>query len=181
MAMKQNHYGVNTLVADRDQRRMNDDTKLTVVNTTVKFIQRHFRFIIIDTGNDYTTDAQQALAEMSSNLLIPAYVRRREALDDLPHTLDELSDPQFDNKVERAIVAMSGLDSRRESAKDFGSYVGGRDVANIIGIPYDPVIEYEPSVRLDLLHPDTREAFIDILIGVLEQNVRYQPEVRTNS
>ena len=171
--MKQNHYGVNTLVADPDRRGGADKTKLSVVKTTVSFVSDQFPFTFIDTGNDYTTATQQALAEMSTDVLFPAYVKRVEVLNDLAHTVAELNE-QSGNKVQRSIVAMSGIGPGKKggSLSDFAPYAGEFTVAKIMGIPYDPVIEYEPSVRLDLLQPETRDALVDILIAVMEQNLR---------
>ena len=172
--MKQNHYGVSTLVADPDRRGMADSTKLKVVRTAVNFVADNFRFVFIDSGNDFTTSTQQELAVLSTDVLFTAYVKRPEVLNDLRQTIAELSDAKFGDKVERSIVAMSGIESgkRGGSASDYAPYIGEFTVASIKGIPYDPIIEHELSVRLDLLQQETRDALVDILIAVIEQNLR---------
>lgn len=184
--MKQNHYGVATLVADPESPTTKDEEKLEIVNTTLDFIIKQFPFVIVDTGNDFTTSTQRSLATKSTDYLFPAYVPIPAALDDLQESLAKLNSVSRE-KVSKATVVFTGLNKelydrsagwwgRRPKLKvaaDYGTYLGPHQnrMAGIMGIPYDPVIEDVQTVRLDLIQQETEEALLDVLIAVLEQNV----------
>ena len=183
-AMRQNHDGVATLVADPDVRGMTDDQKLKLMQRVLGFVRDHYRVVIVDTGNDFTTDTQKDLAHMGTDLVFPAYVPMKDAITDLTTTLNELSITNKE-KVANGIIVFSGLNkwkfddslkrkNRRrpwELASDYEARLGRRRVASYWGVPYDPAIENESSVRLDLIRDDTYEALLNVLIAILERNV----------
>lgn len=122
-------------------------------------LERYYRVIVIDSGNDETTLSWRAMIAKADALVVPT-ITRPEHAESARLLLDELSrdDQHSAQLADQALVIVSqgskAEPGPHELVKTFSSIARAA-----VGIPYDPAMAGRP-LTLDSLAPITRRAWL---------------------
>lgn len=134
-------------------------TDANAVNAVHRVLTKYYRLVLIDSGNDESSEQWQAMIRKADAIVVPTTTRPEHA-ESARLLLAELAgaDPHCANLASNALVVVSQA-SRAEAAPNEYIETFSRMTRAAVGIPYDPAMAGSPLL-LDSLAPATRRAWL---------------------
>ena len=168
--VRQNHYGVSTVVAHQRPKSQEEHFSATMIRETLVPLVENSRLTFVDTGNDATSPSQLEIASTSSVMAFVAAVDKPASLNDLRQHIGILRDHGYGHKVDAATVVLLGI-PEGENVDSYRHHAGDHP-GPVLGVPEDEQMMLCRPVMLDRLRQETRDALLEVLVSLLSQNLR---------
>lgn len=122
-------------------------------------LAKYYRLVFVDSGNDESSEAWQAMIERADAIVVPT-ITRPEHAESARLLLAELAraDAHSADLAENALVIVSQASKGEPKPDELVATF--KDIArDAVGIPYDVAMAGRPLL-LDSLHPTTRRAWV---------------------
>ncbi|MEJ5869385.1 hypothetical protein WDV85_16765 [Pseudokineococcus sp. 5B2Z-1] len=136
-------------------------------------IQRFYRLVVIDTGNNIRSANWQAAAAQTDQLVITTTVREDSAAS-AAWMVDALAAGPYAHLLERAVTVLSDPsprtpeDERKRLTDHFAAATGG-DPARVVRVPFDRALSGGGVINHDALSSSTRTAWLCAAAAVVDQ------------
>jgi MinD-like ATPase involved in chromosome partitioning or flagellar assembly len=136
-------------------------------------IQRFYRLVVVDTGNNIRSANWQAAAAAADQLVITTTVREDSGAS-AAWMVDALAAGPHAHLLERAVTVLSDPsprtpeDERKRLTDHFAAATGG-DSARVVRVPFDRALTGGGVIDHDLLSSPTRTAWLRVAAAVIDQ------------
>jgi MinD-like ATPase involved in chromosome partitioning or flagellar assembly len=136
-------------------------------------IQRFYRLVVVDTGNNIRSANWQAAASAADQLVITTTVREDSGAS-AAWMVDALAAGPHAHLLERAVTVLSDPaprtpeDERRRLTDHFAAATGG-DPARVVRVPFDRALTGGGVIDHDVLSSATRTAWLRVAAAVVDQ------------
>ncbi|WP_298991875.1 hypothetical protein [uncultured Pseudokineococcus sp.] len=136
-------------------------------------IQRFYRLVVIDTGNNIRSANWQAAAAQTDQLVITTTVREDSAAS-AAWMVDALAAGPYGHLLESAVTVLSDPsprtpeDERKRLSDHFAAATGG-DAARVIPVPFDRALSGGGVINHSALSSPTRTAWLRVAAAVVDR------------
>jgi len=125
-----------------------------------KVLQRFYRVLVIDTGNNMRASNWQAAIDAADQVVVVSTIREDTA-QSAAWALDALRATGHDDAVRRAVTILSAPDRRvdKDLRKRLRTHFGALTRA-VVEVPYDPSLVSGGPITYESLRPATRDAWL---------------------
>ena len=136
------------------------------VGQAVGLLERHYNLVCLDTAARVLGSAAQGVLEASDQVVIvsaPSLDGARAASS----TLDWLEEHCRDGLASSAVAVLNGIRAERSGVdiERIHDHFASR-CSTCVRIPWDPHLETGAEVVIDELHPETRQAYLDLAAAI---------------